>query len=610
MLLLYILWDDSPIFMISGSNEQLQQQLEYTLLKLGCHSWWISKMQSDTLEERYAIKFCFKIGKNGTEKYGMLQTVARRSHGPHSSCLYQRHLCQWRCSTRNSRKRIFSAVWVEVQGSRAVGGWRTSARIGDRDGTQWIVVEAGKHSTRSSQCLYATNSILLVWSTCRAPSDVQLASCGLWNTQEASKFSHEGLGWWSERHHTAAYNVWDHRICAAGWSGSWGLMCGQQGAECMGRCQFPSNRSSLGVAQDGVGGCLLAATWSRHLTHQLNRTRCHIERHQFVPPVASQGATHKDGFCVCVSLDIRHWLEKHVSAPRQQVRCSSGGGWVDSRSLWRSTDTRNIADRLTRVLQQCFEAMKKENGLELLIDAAHIDELDVSQIMAIHRGNGHPGVQHTTYFVRKICPTIVKAAVKSSIQICEECQSIDLAPIQWEKGKLEVNRNWQRLVMDITHYSTHHFLTLTDCGPSRFFIWKQLAKQDSVSVIHQLEAVFFEHGPPHEILTDNDTAFSSKEFQAFAHEWGIQLQFRCAYAIARNGIAERCHCTVKRIAARMCCPIQEAVYWYNITPRDDISPSTTPANRIYRYEVGVKGANHATASLGPKHSSYQIRERV
>ena len=31
-LLLYILWDDWPIFMISGSKEQLQQQLEYTLI--------------------------------------------------------------------------------------------------------------------------------------------------------------------------------------------------------------------------------------------------------------------------------------------------------------------------------------------------------------------------------------------------------------------------------------------------------------------------------------------------------------------------------------------------------------------------------------------------
>ena len=72
MLLLYILWDDRSIFMISRSNEQLQQELEYTLLKPDCHSWWISKMQSDTLEEWYAIKLCCKLGKNATEIYGML----------------------------------------------------------------------------------------------------------------------------------------------------------------------------------------------------------------------------------------------------------------------------------------------------------------------------------------------------------------------------------------------------------------------------------------------------------------------------------------------------------------------------------------------------------
>ena len=66
MSLIYILWDDWPIFMISASNQHLQQQLEYTLLNPDCHSWWISKMQSgrqDTLEERYVIKFCFKLGK-------------------------------------------------------------------------------------------------------------------------------------------------------------------------------------------------------------------------------------------------------------------------------------------------------------------------------------------------------------------------------------------------------------------------------------------------------------------------------------------------------------------------------------------------------------------
>ena len=36
--------------------------------------------REDTLEERYAIKLCFKLGKNtATETYGMLQIVFRAS---------------------------------------------------------------------------------------------------------------------------------------------------------------------------------------------------------------------------------------------------------------------------------------------------------------------------------------------------------------------------------------------------------------------------------------------------------------------------------------------------------------------------------------------------
>ena len=103
MLLLYILWDDWPIFMISGSNEQLQQQLEYTLLKPDCHSWWISKMQSgreDTLEERYAIKFCFKLGKNATETYGMLQTAFR------PSCMNWASVFEWHKRFKEGRQSV------------------------------------------------------------------------------------------------------------------------------------------------------------------------------------------------------------------------------------------------------------------------------------------------------------------------------------------------------------------------------------------------------------------------------------------------------------------------------------------------------------------------
>ena len=63
ILLRCILWDDWPILMILDSNEELQQQLEYTVLKPDCHSWWNSKMQSGREEKRYEIKLRFKLGK-------------------------------------------------------------------------------------------------------------------------------------------------------------------------------------------------------------------------------------------------------------------------------------------------------------------------------------------------------------------------------------------------------------------------------------------------------------------------------------------------------------------------------------------------------------------
>ena len=108
MLLLYILWDDWTTFMISGLNEQLQKQLECTILKLDSHRWWISKMQSDSLEERYVIKFCFKLG-NTTEKYWMLQIT----FGP--SCMNRSS------GIRDSRKA--GSLWGMMRG---VGGVRKS----------------------------------------------------------------------------------------------------------------------------------------------------------------------------------------------------------------------------------------------------------------------------------------------------------------------------------------------------------------------------------------------------------------------------------------------------------------------------------------------------
>ena len=43
----------------------------------------------ESLEERYAIKFCFKLGKNATETYRMLQTAFR------PSCMNRASVFEW-----------------------------------------------------------------------------------------------------------------------------------------------------------------------------------------------------------------------------------------------------------------------------------------------------------------------------------------------------------------------------------------------------------------------------------------------------------------------------------------------------------------------------------
>ncbi len=56
--------------------------------------------REDILEERYAIKLCFKLGKNATETYGMLQTA----FGPH--CMNRASVFEWHKRFKEGRESV------------------------------------------------------------------------------------------------------------------------------------------------------------------------------------------------------------------------------------------------------------------------------------------------------------------------------------------------------------------------------------------------------------------------------------------------------------------------------------------------------------------------
>ena len=80
-------------------------------------------MQSDTLEERYAIKFCFKLGKNATETYGMLQTAFG------ASCMNRASVFEW-------HKRFKEGSVAFPPGQCTSPQLHTCHRLFDQDGCQ------------------------------------------------------------------------------------------------------------------------------------------------------------------------------------------------------------------------------------------------------------------------------------------------------------------------------------------------------------------------------------------------------------------------------------------------------------------------------------------
>ena len=56
--------------------------------------------REDTLEGRYPIKFCFKLGKNATETYGMLQTTFGLS------CMNRASVFEWHKRFKEGRESV------------------------------------------------------------------------------------------------------------------------------------------------------------------------------------------------------------------------------------------------------------------------------------------------------------------------------------------------------------------------------------------------------------------------------------------------------------------------------------------------------------------------
>ena len=174
------------------------------------------------------------------------------------------------------------------------------------------------------------------------------------------------------------------------------------------------------------------------------------------------------------------------------------------------------------------------------------------------------------------------------------------------RGSQGMEECWKRASMDVCHADNQLYLTLVDCGPSRYAIWRRLKRQDSESVITQLESIFLERDAPAELPTDNYPSFRSAVFDEFTGRWGVSVRYRAANVPSGNDISERKHRSMKTLAARKRCSVAEAVYRYNALPRSD-DQASIPMETLFNYWVRVSDvAVPADADI----SRFNVGDRV
>ena len=133
---------------------------------------------------------------------------------------------------------------------------------------------------------------------------------------------------------------------------------------------------------------------------------------------------------------------------------------------------KNKADIPTRVPQSWLKQSTNSCPVEAVaLSPSNADKCDFAKRShTLH----HCGVDTTLYFARQMDPRVTREEADLAVKSCRKCQSIDPSPVRVIGGELSVEVNWQRIAVDVTHHGREKYLTLVDCGPSRFAIWRRI----------------------------------------------------------------------------------------------------------------------------------------
>jgi transposase InsO family protein len=116
----------------------------------------------------------------------------------------------------------------------------------------------------------------------------------------------------------------------------------------------------------------------------------------------------------------------------------------------------------------------------------------------------------------------------------------------------------------------------------KFTKWVEVAPvttQDSTATINFIKSIVFHFGVPHNIITDNGTNFTSKEFKSYCESMGIKLKFASVAHPKTNGQVKKANGLIyNEIKKRLLASLEKAKHaWVDKLPSVLWSLTTTPS---------------------------------
>lgn len=172
------------------------------------------------------------------------------------------------------------------------------------------------------------------------------------------------------------------------------------------------------------------------------------------------------------------------------------------------------------------------------------------------------------------------------VKTCGICQSVRPTQPKQTLFPHEVPHGpFKKLGIDMFEISNAHFLLVADYF-SKFPFVRKLNSMHSKTVIDLLKTLFSEHGCPEILFCDQGTAFTSREFQEFADQYGFKVEHSSPRTPNANGFAEAMVGVVKEILSKAITAGEDphlALQAYRATPFN--SDLKSPAEMLYARQL-------------------------